>query len=129
MKLSVKFLKNVANINSFQYADQWNISEGSEHTLYFQFIDKLKEDLRYISQATSIDEVTVTFLNIDEASEIIKTATQPFADDKSIWMITLAADEVPNPGAVKVSITEDGSEKRFRVEQAISVDLLDVGSC
>lgn len=129
MKLSVKFLKNVANINNFQYADQWNISEGSQHVLYFQFIDKLKEDLRYISQATSIDEVTVNFLNIDETFEIIKTATQPFVDDKSIWMITLEADEVPNPGAVKFSITEDGVEKRFRVEQAISVDLLDVGSC
>lgn len=129
MKLSAKFLKNVANINNFQYANQWSISEGSQHVLYFQFIDKLKDDLRYISEAASIDEVTVTFLNIDETFEIIKTATQPFADDKSIWSITLNVDEVPNPGAVKFSITEDGSERRFRVEQAISVDLLDVGSC
>jgi hypothetical protein len=129
MKLSVKFLKNVANVNTFQYASQWNISEGSSQVLYFQFVDKLKDDLRYMSQADVIDEVTVTFLNIDEASEIIKTATQVFVDDKSIWSITLASDEVPNSGAVKFSITEDGQERRFRVEQAISVDLLDAGSC
>jgi hypothetical protein len=129
MKLSVKFLKNVANINTFQYASQWNISEGSSQVLYFQFVDKLKDDLRYMSQADTIDEVSVIFLNIDEASEIIKTATQAFPDDKSIWTITLGSDEVPNSGAVKFSITEDGQERRFRVEQAIVVDLLDAGSC
>jgi hypothetical protein len=129
MKLSVKFLKNVANVNTFQYASQWNISEGSSQVLYFQFIDKLKDDLRYMSQATLIDEVSVIFLNIDEASEIIKTATQAFPDDKSIWTITLDSDEVPNSGAVKFSITEDGQERKFRVEQAIVVDLLDAGSC
>jgi hypothetical protein len=129
MKLSVKFLKNVANINTFQYASQWNISEGSSQVLYFQFVDKLKDDLRYMSQADTIDEVSVIFLNIDEASEIIKTATQAFPDDKSIWTITLDSDEVPNSGAIKFSITEDGQERRFRVEQAIVVDLLDAGSC
>lgn len=129
MKLSVKFLKNVANVNTFQYASQWNISEGSSQVLYFQFVDKLKDDLRYMSQADTIDEVSVIFLNIDEASEIVKTATQAFPDDKSIWTITLNSNEVPNSGAVKFSITEDGQERKFRVEQAIVVDLLDAGSC
>ena len=129
MKLTVKFLKNVANVNNFQYASQWNISEGSSHTLYFQFVDKLKDDLRYMSQATIVDYVNITFLNIDEASEIIKEASQVFQDDKSIWSITLENDEVPNSGAIKVAISEDGQEKRFRVEQAIVVDLLETGSC
>jgi hypothetical protein len=129
MKLSIKFLKNVANVNTYQYVSQWNISEGSSHTLYFQFVDKLKDDLRYLSQATLIDSVKVTFLNIDEASEIEKTAVQAFSDDKSIWRITLNSDEVPNSGAIKVAITEDGQEKKFRVEQAIVVELLDAGSC
>jgi hypothetical protein len=129
MKLSIKFLKNVANVNTYQYVSQWNISEGSSHTLYFQFVDKLKDDLRYLSQATVINSVKVTFLNIDEASEIEKTAVQAFSDDKSIWRITLDSDEVPNSGAIKVAITEDGQEKKFRVEQAIVVELLDAGSC
>lgn len=129
MKLSIKILKNVANVNTYQFAPQWNISEGSSHTLYFQFVDKLKDDLRYLSQATVIDSVKVIFLNIDEAYEIEKTAVQAFSDDKSIWRITLNSDEVPNSGAIKVAITEDGQEKKFRVEQAIVVELLDAGSC
>lgn len=129
MKLSAKFLKNVSDVNNFQYADQWDIAEGSAQRLYFQIIDKLKEDLRYLSQATVIDSVTVTFLDLDTDDEIIKTAVQPFADDKSIWYVDLAADEVPNSGAVQFSITEDGVEKKFKVNQAIVVDLLEDGSC
>jgi len=129
MKLSAKFLKNVENVNSFQYVSQWDIAEGSIQTLYFQIVDKLKDDLRYMSQATVVDSVTVTFLSIDDNSEIVKTAVQPFADDKSIWYINLSATEVPNSGAVKISITEDGVTKTFRVAQAIVVDLLSSGGC
>jgi hypothetical protein len=129
MKLSAKFLKNVANVNCFDYTKQWDISEGSSHTLHFQIIDKLKSDLRYLSQATLIDSVSVIFLSIDETTEITKTATQSFSDDKSIWHIDLDASEVPNSGAVKFSIVEDGVEKKFKVDQAIVVDLLDSGSC
>lgn len=128
MKLSAKFLKNVADVNCFQYVTQWDISEGSAQRLYFQVVDKLKEDLRYLSQATATS-IDVIFLSVESDEEITKTATQAFADDKSIWYIDLDADEVPNSGAVKFTITEDGDEKKFKVEQAIVVDLLDDGGC
>jgi hypothetical protein len=128
MKLSAKFLKNVSNINTFQYTNQWDISEGSANRLYFQIIDKLKEDLRFMTQAT-LYSVSVTFLSIDSNSEITKSAVQAFADDKSIWYIDLSASEVPNSGAVKFSITQDAVESKFKVEQAIVVDLLENGGC
>jgi|AACY02.1.fsa_nt_gi hypothetical protein len=129
MKLSAKLLKNVANVNCFQFAVQWDIAEGSAQRLYFQIVDKLKDDLRYLSQALVIDEVTVTFLSIDDATEIVKTATQAWSDDKSIWYIDLTASEVPNSGAVKFSITEDGAQTQFKVDQAIVVELLEDGGC
>jgi hypothetical protein len=129
MKLSVKFLKNVADINNFQYASEWYIAEGSIHRLYFQIVDELKDGLRYISQATVIDAVTVTFLSIDDDTEIVKTATQAWSDDKSIWYIDLAVNEVPNSGAVKFSITEDGVQSQFKVPQGIMVELLESGGC
>jgi hypothetical protein len=128
MKLSAKFLKNVSNINTFQYTNQWDISEGSANRLYFQIIDKLKEDLRFMTQATAYS-VSVTFLSIDTNSEITKSAVQAFADDKSIWYIDLSASEVPNSGAVKFSITQDSVESKFKVEQAIVVDLFENGGC
>lgn len=128
MKLSVKFLKNVANVNNFDYSSQWDIAEGSSQRLYFQLIDLHQDKLRYMTQAT-VYSMSVTFLSIDEQTEIIKTATQAFIDDKSIWYIDLLSTEVPNTGAVKFSITEDGVESKFKVEQAIVVDLLENGGC
>lgn len=132
MKLSVKFLKNVYDVNGFQYSDQWDISEGSSQKLYFQVIDKLKEDLRYMSEADSFS-FEVTFLSIDDDSEITKTATQPFSIDNSIFLIELDANEVPNSGAVKFKLTEttggNSTEVQFKVEQAIVVDLLSNGGC
>ena len=128
MKLSAKFLKNVENVNSFQYVSQWDISEGSAQTLHFQIIDKQKEDIRYMPQDAPIT-VKVFFLSIDDDQIIEKTAVQSFVDDKSIWKIELLASEVPNSGAVKFSIDENGVEVKFKVEQAIVVDLLDNGGC
>jgi hypothetical protein len=129
MKLSAKLLKNVANVNCFPFAVERDIAEGSAQRLYFQIVDKLKDDLRYLSQALVIDEVKVTFLSIDDATEIVKTATQAWSDDKSIWYIDLTASEVPNSGAVKFSITEDGAQTQFKVDQAIVVELLEDGGC
>jgi len=128
MKLSAKLLKNVANVNMFSYTNQWDISEGSAHRLYFQIIDTHQDGLRYMTQAV-VYSASVTFLSIDDDEEIVKTATQAFSDDKSIWYIDLLSTEIPNSGAVKFSITEDSVEKKFKVEQAIVVDLLENGGC
>lgn len=128
MKLSAKFLKNVANINCFKYVSQWDIAEGSAQRLYFQIIDKHKEDLRYISGAT-VYTVSLEFPSIDDNVTITKAATQAYTDDKSIWYIDLLASEVPNSGAVKFTLVEDANTSQFRVEQAIVIDLLNAGSC
>lgn len=128
MRLSCKFLKNVADVNNFQYTDQWDIAEGSAQELYFQVIDKNKEDLRYMSQA-NVFSVDVTFLDIDTDEEIVITATKPFADDKSIFKVDLTVDQIPNSGAVKFALTEDGTTKTFKVDQAIVVTMLNDGGC
>ena len=130
MKLSAKFLINVSDVNNFDYTDQWEVNEGSAQRLHFQIIDKQKDDLRYMSQATVIDSITVTFLDIDTSEEIVKTATQAFTDDKSIWYVDLLATEVPNSGAVKIITTEDGVvTNQFRVDFAVITNLLNSGSC
>lgn len=128
MKLSAKFLKNVTDVNCFQYVSQWDIAEGSAQSLYFQVIDKHKEDNRYITQATAYS-IDVSFLSVDDDSIITIAATQPFADDKSIWKVDLTAAQVPNSGAVDFSLTEDAVVSKFKVGQAIVVELLANGSC
>lgn len=128
MKLSVKFLKNVVNVNTFQYFENWDISEGSAQRLYFQIVDLHKEGIRYMSQETPL-LVSVKFPSIDSDIAIEKTATQPFADDKSIWYVDLDVFEVPNPGSVEFCLDENGVVSRFKVAQAITVNLLEDGGC
>lgn len=128
MRFSVKFLKNVANVNNFDFTDQWIISEGSKQELYFQLINKDKDNLRYITQAMTF-MVDVIFLDIELNDKIRVFATKPFADDKSIFKITLSENQVPNSGAVEFVLVENGISTKFKVDQAIVVELLEDGGC
>ena len=71
----------------------------------------------------------MTFPSIDNLSTIEKAATQPYADDKSIWCVELDADEVPGSGNVLFEVIEDGESNKFKVEQALMVHLLNAGGC
>jgi hypothetical protein len=140
MRLNAKILKNVANINQWYYTNQAAVQEGQANEIYIQLVDLDKTPgiekssalpdfpLRYISQAT-VSSLQATFPSIDDASEFSVTATQPFAGDKSIWKIALTAAQLPKSGNFKLKLTEDGLDKHILVRNAISTDLLNVGSC
>lgn len=140
MRLNAKILKNVANVNQWQYTNQASVQEGQANEIYLQLVDLDKTPgleksvalpdfpLRYISQA-AVTALEATFPSIDDTQQIVVSATQPFADDKSIWKISLANDQLPKSGNFKLKLTEDGLDKFILVKSAISVDLLDVGSC
>jgi len=142
MRLSAKVLKNVNNVNSWQNAAQAFMAEGQPNTLYLQLIDLdvstavdaekspafPQMPMRYISQATALS-ASVDFQSIDDAAAFNIVGTQPFADDKSIWKFTLSAAQVPNSGAIKVNVTEDGVVRSFVVKNAITVEFLEIGGC
>lgn len=128
MRLSAKFLKNVANVNNFDYVDEWQMSEGSAQQLYLQLVDLDQDGLRFLSQATVVS-LQVTFLDIDTTANIVVAAVNEFSDDKSIWRVDLTESQIPNPGKVDFSLTQDGTVTKFVVNQAIQVDLLLDGSC
>lgn len=131
MLLSAKPLKNVMNINSWQYCNAWMVSSGQPFDLYFQLVDLEKDtaispkggftdtNIRYIPQGTTSAQVVFDALDDDEV--ITVNASQPFADDKSIWKISLLSTQVPNSGNVKVIVTEAGVVKSFIMKQAVSV--------
>lgn len=141
MKLSAKILKNVIDINHFQYASEAVIVEGQSNDIYIQLIDKgwslnpkkehgvfLEHPIRYISQATVI-AVKANFFSIDDSQEFEITATQPFSDDKSIYKISLTSSQIPNAGNFKITLTEDSIDKVFIVKQGIVLELINDGSC
>lgn len=141
MRLSAKPLKNVANINSWKYSNQWFVAEGQPNSLYLQVVDlendiSLKQangafpdmPIRYISSATVLS-VEVQFDSVDDAEILTIAATQPFLNDKSIWKVDLSSTQIPSNGNVKVTITEDGINRSFIMMNIVSVDSLEIGSC
>lgn len=140
MRLSAKMLKNVSNVNHWEYAETAYVQEGQVNEFYFQLVDldkihqgeksKILPDfpLRYMSQATEVS-VEATFLDVNPDNQFAVIATQPFADDKSIFKITLTSDQVPNSGNLQISLTEDGNTKKFLIKGGIKVEMQDVGGC
>jgi hypothetical protein len=140
MRLNAKILKNVANVNQWVYTNQATVQEGQANEIYIQLVDLDKSPgtekspafpdfpLRYLSQATVVTLMAI-FPSIDDAQVINVSATQPFVDDRSIWKIVLANNQLPKAGNFQLKLTEDGLSKSMLVKNAILVELLNVGSC
>jgi hypothetical protein len=138
--LSARLLKNVANVNQWQYTAQWNLAEGQPSEVYFQLVDLEKDPttqvskafpdnpLRYISSATSLS-AQVSFDSLDNSEIIIVSAIQPFANDRSIFKLNLTAAQIPSSGNVKFTIIEDSVSRSFIVKNAVIVQMLNVGGC
>lgn len=140
MRLSAKILKNVSNINHFNYADQATIVEGSSNEFHLQLVDldKLTYDkdsvalpdhpLRYIPATGAT--LVATFSSLFEDEEFSVSATQPFTDDKSIWKVGLTDEQLPKTGNLILTLTENGNSKKFVVRFAIRTELSDdFGGC
>ncbi|HBI01341.1 MAG TPA: hypothetical protein DDY18_06920 [Flavobacterium sp.] len=140
MRLSAKVLKNVANVNNWEYANSASVQEGQANEIYVQLVDLDKvpgpdksvalpeHPMRYIPQGTTIG-AEATFPSIDDADVLVIIGTQPFADDKSIWKFDLTDAQLPKSGNFKIKLTEDANEKNILVKGGVSASLLNVGSC
>ena len=146
MRLNARILKNVANVNNWEYGDTVYVQEGQSNDFYIQLVDldmtpvegdsgSLPEHpMRYLPQGTAISlEVTFPALRAesddDGAEQFDVAATQPFTDDSSIWKVSLASDQTPKSGNINVSLTVDSNTYRFLITQAIQTSVLNVGSC
>lgn len=142
MRLGAKILKNVVDVNHWQSSAQATLSEGQANEIYIQLVDydwSTKDSpeqsaafpqypIRYISQAALI-EVKAVFLAIDDDEEFEITATQPFADDKSIYKFDLANGQIPNAGNLIIVVIEDGASKSLVIQNGVVVTLLNRGGC
>lgn len=128
MHLSAHILENVANVNNYDVVNQATLFEGQANSLYFQIVNKSKDEIRYLSQTTSL-AVSLVFPSIDDAEEFEVAAAMPFSDDKSIWKVDLSSSQLPASGAFFLKIIENGVERQFRIEQSLVVELLNNGGC
>ena len=114
MRLSIAPLQDVQQVNDYVYATEVQSTAGDPVDLYFQLSDAEKNlgahgynpsGLRYMPVAGST--LQVVFLNINTRKQFARFATQPFAQDPSIWKVpVLATDPVSGTVSMKFVLTE-----------------------
>jgi hypothetical protein len=114
MKLQITVLDDVVGVNDFHYVTEVQSTVGDACELFFQLSDATKNlsqfgynpsGLRYLPPADST--LQCVFLNINTRRQFSRFATQPFAQDPSIWKVpVLATDPVSGTVSMKFILTE-----------------------
>ncbi len=126
MFLSGSMLRNVQNVNSFIRANQISVRSGNPTTLYLQLTDadQIVSDngdfLRYIPASGAT--MTITVDNISGTNNLInRAASQPYAQDPSVWSVTILSTDVLRNGNLYGTLTEGATVRTFVIENALSV--------
>jgi len=123
-------LVDVSSVNSFNYAEEVEFTEGDAVRVFFQLIDLSKDKAlqqykpsgrRYMAAAGAT--LSVVLDNIDDAKKVTRSATQPYdTSDPSIWYVdVLATDKVRGTVNLVLTLTEDTVVTRGRLDAAIVV--------
>lgn len=129
MLLGAHLLTAVSTVNSFDYTTAVEASKGDAFDVYLRLVDKERHradqgyepaGLRYVPAAGAT--LTVEFMSIDDAKRFVRVATQPFPGDPSIWRVpVLASDPLRGTVDLKVTLTESGVIRTFRIQAALLV--------
>ena len=132
MLLSAKMLDQVSSVNSFNYSDRLEYTEGDPLVVNFQLvdltIDKDKGGRRFC-QAADIDPeapvlaLEVTLESIDANRKVVRAASQPFEGvDASIWRVSIqSTDRLRGTITMRLKLTDaDGKVYRGSVQSPIS---------
>lgn len=133
MRINVQMLDLGATVNDFEVKSFVEIHQGETIDLFFQFIDKDKNNLRFIpaSGATVLAEIarfpdvfaTISNQRVEADFSIRRTAAQPFATDGSIWSIPITAAETDEmmSSNIRFTLTEGSNITKSLISQAIKV--------
>ena len=131
MKLSIRPLTDVCGVNDFIYATRIEATKGDSFDFYFQLVDLEKNlgqhgyspcGLRLIPGDGSL--LTVNVWNTDKAKRFARQATNPFAQDTSIFKITLLPTD-PLDCSIEMEIvlldatTTPATQRKCRVHGAL----------
>lgn len=129
MLLSARILKDCANVNSYEYGDSAQFTKGDVVDVYFQLIDAsldtasenfIPPGRRYIPAVGATLVAVVE--NIDDAKKITRTVTQPFAQDGSIWKISLlASDTIEGTANLRLTLTEGPKVTKGLLKSAFKI--------
>lgn len=114
MLLTLNVLNEDATLNNWQIIGNAQIARGSDAKIILQLI-QAERKIRYIPDVAAV--ITADFLNSD-GTTLSKTATFPFADDRSIIQFVLSDAETANLiGQNLVVEVQEGSNTSIAVLQ------------
>jgi hypothetical protein len=104
MQLAIKTLNNASTVNNLMYLNQTTVTPGETKTIYFQLIDSDTQfGNRYIPTVGST--VTIEMNCLNKNNNISKIATNPIADDRSIWAFNLSSSETNTLAGINMTVT------------------------
>lgn len=119
MFLSARFLAAVSGVNSFDYSTQVQAFEGDAFDIYVQLVDKERHKTehgfspggqRYMPAASST--MNIEFLNINDNKRFVRTASQPFPLDPSVWKVSvLSTDPLSGTVNLRLVLVEGGVQR------------------
>jgi hypothetical protein len=135
MLLSTRILNNVAGVNSFEYVQAATFTAGDTPSVYFQLIDAsvdratqgfVPAGRRFMPAAGATLEVTLD--SVDNARKIVRSASQPFPLDPSIWKVDiLSTDNIKGTVSMALKLTEGIKITRGRLTAALLISSVDTG--
>lgn len=95
-------LNSSSSLNLLQSLNQVQINPGDTATVMFRLVDLDQAGERFIPITGSV--MAVNLVSIDQAKNLSKVPTNPFADDRSIWSFNLSAAETQIAAGVNMSV-------------------------
>jgi hypothetical protein len=130
MRLGARLLTAVGNVNVFSYATEASASVGDPLDVYLQLVDTdqhlnsqgfFPAGNRYMPASGAV--LLIDIQNLDDAKAFTRAATQPFAQDPSIWRLQiLATDPVAGTVSLRARLTESGITRSFTLQAALLFD-------
>lgn len=124
MLLSGQILDNVAGVNDFEVVPEARFTEADPVFIYIRLCDLNKDKnsrpagRRYIPATGATLQITIK--SVDTAKTLVKTATNPYSGDTSIWRIQLtAADALKGTYSMQLALTEGASVTRGLLSNVI----------
>lgn len=125
--LTLKVLNEAASLNDFKESTSYSFLKGTDFTLIMRIYDTSTGIRRVLDED---DEVTIN-LTTSTGTDLEKTATFPFAGDRSIIKIEVTDTESENllGGNIVAEILEDATSKIFKAVGNNLLVLEVAGSC
>lgn len=115
MLLGLKVLNSDATLNNFVESNSVQIVRNADAKIVMRLVQPQHNNLRYVPASGAT--FSITFQKSD-GTTLVKTPTQPFADDRSILQVLLT--EVETALIISQSLNvqvDEGSDKSFAILQ------------